>query len=78
MNSAKVGKNMKIGEVAMNETRIQKVNIRKAGGNAGPNSKRYSMQIPSKWANEMKIQEDCRDIELMFKDNIITIKKLTP
>lgn len=57
------------------EIRTQKVNIRKAGGNASSEAKRYSIQIPTEWAKQMGIMEDSRKITLSFDGEKIIIEK---
>lgn len=53
------------------EKRILNVSFGKAG-NGGMSCR---MSIPTKWIKEMQLSEDDREVEVTFKDNIITIKK---
>ena len=54
-----------------------KVYVRKGTGTAGKGAKQYSISLPSKWMNVLKISEDNRDVELSFDGNTISIKKRT-
>lgn len=58
------------------ESRKCKVLIRKAGGTAGKNSVRYTVDLPSKWANEMKVSQEKRDVLLSFDGSVVTIRKV--
>ena len=54
------------------ETRKTKLIVGSAGGTAGKGSKTYKISIPSKWANEMELEQ--KDIELCFDGKSITLK----
>lgn len=59
------------------ENRQLKAIVGKAGGTAGSESLNYKMTIPSKWANEMGITKDNRDLSVEFdkKNKKIIVKK---
>lgn len=59
------------------ENRQLKAIVGKAGGTAGSESLNYKMTIPSKWANEMGITKDNRDLNVSFDGKKITIEKVT-
>ena len=60
----------------MNETRILRCLINKAGGNAGAGSKTYRTTLPSAWIKELGVSEEDRDLELTFDGEQIVIKKV--
>lgn len=60
----------------MNETRILRCLINKAGGNSGAGSKTYRTTLPSAWIKELGISEEDRDLELSFDGKQIVIKKV--
>lgn len=55
------------------EYRTGKVIVSSAGGTAASGSKTYKVSIPSLWIKEMGIDENKRNIELMFDGNSIYI-----
>ena len=55
------------------EYRTGKVIVSTAGGTAASGSKTYKVSIPSLWIKEMGIDENKRNIELMFDGNGIYI-----
>lgn len=55
------------------EYRTGKVIVSSAGGTAASGSKTYKVSIPSLWIKEMGIDENKRNIELMFDGNGIYI-----
>lgn len=55
------------------EHRTGKVIVSSAGGTAASGSKTYKVSIPSLWIKEMGIDENKRNIELMFDGNSIYI-----
>lgn len=55
------------------EHRTGKVIVSSAGGTAASGSKTYKVSIPSLWIKEMGIDENKRNIELMFDGNGIYI-----
>lgn len=55
------------------EHRTGKVIVSTAGGTAASGSKTYKVSIPSLWIKEMGIDENKRNIELMFDGNSIYI-----
>ena len=44
-------------------------------GKSGKGSVSCKLSVPTKWVKEMGLTEDDREVEVTFKDNIITIKK---
>lgn len=59
----------------MNETRILRCLINKAGGNSGAGSKTYRTTLPSAWMKEMNVTESDRELELTFDGEKIIIRK---
>lgn len=57
------------------EKRNLKAIVAKAGGNAGSDSLNYKMTIPSKWANELGITKDSRNLKVTFDGSKITVEK---
>lgn len=57
------------------ENRQLKAIVAKAGGTAGKESLNYKMTIPSKWANELGITRDDRDLSVSFDGKQIIVKK---
>jgi|SRR5690625_2515029 len=57
------------------ENRKLKTIIGKVGGTAGKGSLNYKMTIPSKWANELGITKDDRDLKVAFDGKKITVEK---
>ncbi len=55
------------------EHRTGKIIVSSAGGTAASGSKTYKVSIPSLWIREMGIDENKRNIELMFDGNSIYI-----
>ena len=54
------------------ETRNTKLIVGSAGGTAGKGCKTYKITIPSKWVNEMDLEN--KNIELCFDGKSITVK----
>lgn len=50
----------------MNETRILRCLINKAGGNSGAGSKTYRTTLPATWVKELGVTEADRELELTF------------
>lgn len=50
----------------MNETRILRCLINKAGGNSGAGSKTYRTTLPATWVKELGVSEHDRELELTF------------
>ena len=48
----------------MNETRILRCLINKAGGNSGAGSKTYRTTLPATWMKELGVTEADRELEL--------------
>ena len=61
----------------MEEKRNLNVIIGKSGGNAGPNSLNYKINIPSKIAKDMGITQEDKKVQLIYnkETKIITLKK---
>lgn len=55
------------------EHRTGKIIVSSVGGTAASGSKTYKVSIPSLWIKEMGIDENKRNIELMFDGNGIYI-----
>ena len=62
----------------MNETRILRCLINKAGGNSGAGSKTYRTTLPAMWMKELGVTEADRELELTFdrEKAEIVIKKV--
>ena len=62
----------------MNETRILRCLINKAGGNSGAGSKTYRTTLPATWMKELGVTEADRELELTFdrEKAEIVIKKV--
>ena len=56
------------------EKRKAKVIIGAAGGTAHKGSKTYKVSLPSAWINELSLNEDNRDIELVFDGEKIVLQ----
>lgn len=54
------------------ETRITKLIEGSAGGTASKNAKTYKISIPTKWVNDLSLNE--RDVELSFDGKTIFVK----
>lgn len=61
----------------MNETRILRCLINKAGGNSGAGSKTYRTTLPSAWMKQMNVSEEDRELQLTFDGEKITIRRTT-
>lgn len=59
----------------MNETRILRCLINKAGGNSGAGSKTYRTTLPAAWIKELGVSEADRELELTFDGEKIVIKR---
>lgn len=57
------------------EIRKRNISIGKAGGNASANAKTYKISIPSNWMTEMGIDEENREVRLLFDGERIIIEK---
>lgn len=57
------------------ETRKCKISAHKAGGNAGKDSKKYSLGLPSKWVHQMGMSAEHRDLIISFDGSVITVRK---
>lgn len=55
--------------------RSVKIMRRKAGGTAGKNAEKYSLNLPAGWLRAMGIQKDNR-VELSFDGEKITVRPL--
>lgn len=57
------------------EERVAKIMFNKSGGTASKNGLGAKMTIPKKWANEMGLDVDNREVKLIFnkEDKTITI-----
>lgn len=55
------------------EQRTAKIIISSAGGTAAAGSKTYKVSIPSLWIKEMGLDENKRNVEMMFDGNSIYI-----
>lgn len=51
--------------------------INKAGGNAGKDSVNYRVSLPAEWIKNMGITLEDREVELVYENNMITIRKAT-
>ena len=60
----------------MNETRILRCLINKAGGNSSSGSKTYRTTLPATWMKELGVSEADRELELTFDGEQIVIKKV--
>lgn len=49
--------------------------VNKAGGTAGKGSLNFKMTLPSKWAHDMGITEDDRELEVFYENKKIIVKK---
>ena len=58
------------------QKRKGKLLISQAGGTASKNSKTYKISIPSSWVQEMGLNENNRDVELVFENNMICIEPI--
>ncbi|CEN21230.1 hypothetical protein [Paraclostridium sordellii] len=57
------------------EIRTRNVSISKVGGNASKNSKRASIGLPMPWLTEMGVDEENREVKLIFEGNRIILEK---
>ena len=55
------------------ERRTAKVNISSAGGTAAKGSKTYKITLPTKWVETMGINEERREVELIFDGTAVTL-----
>lgn len=60
------------------ETRKAKLILDKAGGTAGANTIKYRVSLPSAWIHAMGLGADERDLEFIFEDGEIHIRKNRP
>lgn len=58
------------------EKRIAKIIIGAAGGTAANGSKTYKVSIPSVWMKELSIDENHREVDLVFNGETITLSRL--
>ena len=63
------------GKVKCMNRRSVKIMRRKAGGTAGKNAEKYSVNLPAGWLRAMGIQKDNR-VELSFDGEKITVRPL--
>lgn len=56
------------------EKRLVKVNISRAGGTAGANSKTYKISLPNTWMQQLGITESERELELSFDGECISLR----
>ncbi len=57
------------------EIRVQKMNVRNPGGNAGSEARQYRLSLPTKWLKIMGITPDERTVKLTFDGEKIIIHK---
>lgn len=57
------------------ESRNVKILINSAGGNASKNAKTYRVSLPAKWMHELGIDQENRNVVLMFDGQQIVIEK---
>ena len=57
------------------EERTANIQINKAGGNAGKDSKNYRISLPSLWMKQLGIDECHREVSVQFDGETITIRK---
>ena len=57
------------------EQRNLKVSCCKAGGNASKNALSYKLTLPVAWIKEMGIDLENREVEVIFENNEIVIRK---
>ncbi len=57
------------------EKRNANIICSKAGGTAGKNSATYKLSLPTSWIKKLKISESDREVELIFNNESILIKK---
>ena len=69
MSLVRAGKSTKM------DVRTRKISIRKASGNASSTSRKYSIDLPSVWMNELNISEDDREVNIVFDGKTITINR---
>ena len=57
------------------ERRLGKIIIHASGGTAGRGGNTFKVTLPSAWIKEMGIDESCRDVDLSFDGNTISLTK---
>lgn len=57
------------------ETRKTKLSLEKAGGTAGANTLKYRVSLPSSWVNAMGLGQHARDLDLIFENGEVRIRK---
>lgn len=57
------------------EERKVKVIVNKVGGNASTNSRKFILNIPAVWAQQMGLTPEDRNLLMMFDGEQIIIKK---
>ena len=57
------------------DARILKIQISKAGGTAAEGSKSYKMSIPSKWAKQLQLDSEHRELAVSFDGSTITVQR---
>ena len=59
------------------ETRYKLMTVNKAGGNSSKNALSWKISIPNKWAEDMGIDPEDREVEQTYdhENKTITIKK---
>lgn len=58
------------------QSKIVKMSMSKAGGNASANSYKYMQVIPPSWAKELGITQDDRGVKMSFDGKQIIIERL--
>ncbi len=57
------------------ETRKSKAVLRRPGGNASKNAEAYRVNIPTKWAKDMGITPDDRNLKITYEDKKMIVEK---
>lgn len=57
------------------EIRNRKVIINSVGGTASKAAVNYKISLPAPWVRQMGIKEHDRDVEIVFNDNEILIRR---
>lgn len=60
------------------ETRKGRLILNKAGGTAGAKTVKYRVNLPSSWVHSMELGPHDRDLEFIFEDGEIRIRKHQP
>ena len=59
------------------ETRKSKAVLRRPGGNASKNAEAYRVNIPTKWAKDMGITPDERNLKITYENKKMIVEKGT-